>query len=454
MKKLKFVTLAFLFFIAIGCSKKDSPMSPAPPPAPILSSTKYITAFSFTKALNATLAADVEANVDIALHTISATVPIGTNVTALVASFSISEKSILKVGTVVQISGKIANNYSAPVTYKITAEDGSSQDYAVNVAFANPQVDVYVAGTIITGLYSKAVYWKNGVSHNLTDGSNYAGASAIAVIGSDVYVAGNEVDPATSNRVVKYWKNGVPTSLTKGALFSEGTSIAIKGSDVYVSGYEYNGRVNVAKLWKNGVETSLTDGTHEAEAYSLAINGNDVYVAGFERNGNEKNVAKYWKNGVPTDLSDGITNAKAKSITVNGNNIFIAGIQQFGGTVYNVAKLWKNGIATSLSDGTYDTDANAVALSGNDVYVAGVEAINGYTGVAKYWKNGISTALTGNSTIASAESIAINGTDIYVAGSRYTGDGIKKLAVVWKNGVAQVLDVSNSGFAYSIVLVH
>ena len=52
-------------------------------------------------------------------------------------------------------------------------------------------VDVYVCGYESNGSREIAKYWKNGTAFNLTDGTNYAYASAIALYGGDVYVCGS-----------------------------------------------------------------------------------------------------------------------------------------------------------------------------------------------------------------------------------------------------------------------
>jgi uncharacterized repeat protein (TIGR02543 family) len=86
---------------------------------------KALTAFSFTSpAATGTINESVE--------TVAVTVPFGTNVTALVASFATTGTSV-KVGSATQVSGTTANNFTSPVTYTITAGDGSTQDYVVTV---------------------------------------------------------------------------------------------------------------------------------------------------------------------------------------------------------------------------------------------------------------------------------------------------------------------------------
>jgi|GEM_PF-5247650 len=68
---------------------------------------------------------------------ISLTVPYGTNVRALVVTFGSSAGSSVKVGTDVQVSGTTANDFTSPIVYTVTAQDGSTKDYTVTVA-ANP----------------------------------------------------------------------------------------------------------------------------------------------------------------------------------------------------------------------------------------------------------------------------------------------------------------------------
>ena len=95
------------------------------------SSEKLITAFSFP-ALNPI----VEAEVGQKQKTVELTVPYGTERTKLIAAFNISPEAVVKVGEEVQISGVTENDFSNPVKYTVTAQDGSTRNYTVIVTVA------------------------------------------------------------------------------------------------------------------------------------------------------------------------------------------------------------------------------------------------------------------------------------------------------------------------------
>lgn len=90
---------------------------------------KAITAYSFSGYTGASGVINETAK------TIAVTVPNGTNVTALKATFSTTGTNV-KVGTIVQTSTATANNFTSPVLYKVTAGDGSTATYTVTVAVA------------------------------------------------------------------------------------------------------------------------------------------------------------------------------------------------------------------------------------------------------------------------------------------------------------------------------
>ena len=48
-------------------------------------------------------------------------------------------------------------------------------------------------------------------------------------------------------------------------------AIAVAGSDVYIAGEEWGAKCNIAKYWKNGEAVYLSDGIHNAAAYAITV---------------------------------------------------------------------------------------------------------------------------------------------------------------------------------------
>ncbi|MDP2630749.1 MAG: S8 family serine peptidase, partial [Candidatus Uhrbacteria bacterium] len=85
-------------------------------------SAKAITAFNFG-------ASTVSSTIDETAHTLYVFVPFGTDITALIATIAMTGASIAP------LSG-VAQNFTTPVSYIVTAEDGSTQRYVVTVRTA------------------------------------------------------------------------------------------------------------------------------------------------------------------------------------------------------------------------------------------------------------------------------------------------------------------------------
>jgi hypothetical protein len=91
---------------------------------PLLSSAKEMLTFGF--ASPSTIGT-------ISGSTIGLTVPFGTNVSALIANFTSSPNSIVRVGSTVQVSGTTPNSFNSTLMYTVIAQDGSAKDYTVVV---------------------------------------------------------------------------------------------------------------------------------------------------------------------------------------------------------------------------------------------------------------------------------------------------------------------------------
>jgi LysM repeat protein len=95
--------------------------------APPASSSKAISTFNFSA-----LTPAVTGTVNESAKTVALTVPYGTSLTALVPTITVSD-----LATISPTSGT-AQNFTSPVTYTVTAENASSQEYVVTVTVANP----------------------------------------------------------------------------------------------------------------------------------------------------------------------------------------------------------------------------------------------------------------------------------------------------------------------------
>jgi hypothetical protein len=114
-----------------------SPAAPAAPSAPVLPSDKAITVFTITSPAATGV-------IDDTYHTVAITVPYGTAVTGLTPAITITGASISP-------APGISQNFSSPVTYTVTAADGTTQAYTVtvNVALAS---DKQITGFTIPGV--------------------------------------------------------------------------------------------------------------------------------------------------------------------------------------------------------------------------------------------------------------------------------------------------------------
>jgi hypothetical protein len=101
-------TLTFLY----GCGKSDPP-----------SSVKAITAYSLN---------GVAGTINETKKTIAITMPSGTNVTSLVATFT-KTGALVIVDEILQESGVTVNNFTSPVAYTVAAADGTTVTYTVIV---------------------------------------------------------------------------------------------------------------------------------------------------------------------------------------------------------------------------------------------------------------------------------------------------------------------------------
>lgn len=181
-------------------------------------SAKVITAYSLD---------GITGTINSVSRTIAVAVPNGTNLSAMIATFTTTGAGVLK-GTTAQVSGVTPNNFTTPVTYTVTAADSTSVTYVVTVTPATPAAAkgpaavnlgtaanyVILAETLITttgttavtgdlGISPAAATFIQGFSLTLDPSGNFSKTTPSTLVTGNVYAA----DYNTGN-------GGIPAKLT------------------------------------------------------------------------------------------------------------------------------------------------------------------------------------------------------------------------------------------------
>ncbi len=262
--------------------------------------------------------------------------------------------------------------------------------------------------------------------------------------GVRVLVAGSESREGTF--VAMLWDDGRAIPLDEEHP-SSANAIAVAGSDVYVAGVAQLGEHSEAVYWRNGEVVRLTDGMQSSGANAIAVAGGSVYVAGYR-----ENEAMLWKEGEAIPLTTGAIYAGALAMAVTESGVYVAvvvgeQIEVEPGVLETrtTAKLWVNGVVQSLTDGQTVRRAipGAIAVTGSDVHVAMTTDAFDPVGAdeAVLWTNGELQQLSGANQLAWAEAVALAGTDVIVGGSRvdFAAETPTQEPVIWRNGVLQVV---------------
>lgn len=125
-----------------------NPMPPVDVSSRLMGSGTYLAAYHAYPPSSAKQLLSYAFTTPAATGTITATdsvlvsLPAGTNITNLIASFTVSPLANVKVGTTAQVSGTTTNDFTNGVVYSVIAEDSSSKDYYVKVTVALPPVGI------------------------------------------------------------------------------------------------------------------------------------------------------------------------------------------------------------------------------------------------------------------------------------------------------------------------
>ena len=151
--------------------------------------------------------------VDATNATVAISVPYGTDVSAAVAEFTfVNSKSTAKVGSTAQESGVTTNDFSSPVTYVITAEDGTTtKNYVVTVTeLANTEAKITayslasVDGVIDETNHTIAVEVPKDTDVTALAATFTLSAQATAKVGDDAQTSGTTENDYKSSNIYNY----------------------------------------------------------------------------------------------------------------------------------------------------------------------------------------------------------------------------------------------------------
>ena len=125
--------------------------------------------------------------------TIAVEVAATADVTTLVATFTLSDAATVKVGTNDQVSGTTANDFTSPVTYTVTAQDGTSKDWIVTVTkSATLSTEANITSFIVAGVTGTIDATGHTVALTVPFGTNVT-----ALVPTIVVSGGASVSPAS-----------------------------------------------------------------------------------------------------------------------------------------------------------------------------------------------------------------------------------------------------------------
>ena len=443
---LTIVILAAAQFTFAGCSESSGKSV-----IPAGSKLGTMSAYVFNAAQNAAVLTS-DATGTITDNTVSVTVPYGADVSALVASFTASGSATVN-GTA-QTTGVTANDFTLPVSYAITAQGATTQDFVVVVAHApNTACDLTAfsingrPGVIDQGAHTIAVLLPFGTATTaLVPNFSATGVTVQAGPSNTTQTSGvTAVDfssPVTyrvvaSSGTVKQYT--VTVTLDSRRLFvtnNQVLSMVSSGNLIYIGG----SFTMVGPNTGGGAPLDTTTARLPASLLAMSQPNSTVRIAIPDGNGGWyiggdftriRGAARTYAARINADGSLHAWNPNANgsvyslALSSDGNSIFVGGaFNLIGGQLRN--SLAKLNTTTGAADATWNPGPNnivrSIAVSGSSVYVGGdfSSTIGGQSRnfLAKLSDSGTGAADAAwdpspNSTVYS---ITVSGSSVYVGG--------------------------------------
>lgn len=283
------MALVLTAFIA-GCGGGSSSSTPVPD---LLNSAKSIDTFSLAWS---TPSGTATGTIDETLKTIKVTVPHATLLNQMVAKFTASPGVSVTVGTVLQVSESTQNDYTLPLSYKVTAADGTWVTYTVIVS-RDPTV-TSLAVTPATGASTP-----KGATYQFMATATYLDASTEDVTTTASWTSGS------ANATV-----GLHTGLAVGVNTTVGTPVVITAA--------YGGQTATAQL---AVTSAALVSLDIAPASGVVAVGSNLQ---FAATGTYTDTLTHGVTPIWTSSASGVasidTNGLATGVNVGTTNITAA----------------------------------------------------------------------------------------------------------------------------------
>jgi hypothetical protein len=232
-------------------------------------------------------------------HTVITEVPYGTDVTALVSDFSLSDNAVAYANTTVQTSGATINDFTNPITYTIMAEDGvTEQDWVVTVNIS-PNTETEITSFNLTGF--EAIATINSIDHTITTEVPY-GSDVTALVSefslSDNAVAYANTTVQTSGATINDFTNPVTyTIIAEDGIIKQDWVITVEASTIAGTNDKQSGIVIYPNPFEDKIDISISDNPMNHMVRLMSIDGKIIKTVNIEKNNTVLNLSDL-KGGV------------------------------------------------------------------------------------------------------------------------------------------------------------
>jgi trimeric autotransporter adhesin len=309
---------------------------------------------------------------------------------------AMSGADLFAAGTFNEVNGIRANGIARWDGNRWSGLGETSEGFEYSVsAIAAAGEDLYAAGSFRSEDHPVAIgvaKWVGQKWSPITRGNSLSSVNALGISGKDLYAAGRftVIDGIEANRVARWngekWMplgSGLEPDASMAWASDHGGEVfalAVHGSDLYVAGnFNLAGGQPARRIakWDGNQWSPLGSGIHISNQeihnyFALAVAGGDLYLGGlFQRVGDvsARNIAR-WDGSTWSRLGAGV-DGHVTALAVSGGDLYVAGgFRSAGGkTVNNIAK-WDGTTWSQLGAGVAGR-ADSLVVAHGDLYAAG-----------------------------------------------------------------------------------